>query len=89
MAARTIAGARQAASFTHNIPVRRITSADLNGSLADGWRDFMEMRGDIIFLMILYPLIGIVAAVALTGGPHLPCLSRPGGCSRRRNDASG
>ncbi len=72
MAARTIAGARQAASFTHNIPVRRITSADLNGSLADGWRDLMEMRGDIIFLMILYPLIGIVAAVALTGGPLLP-----------------
>ena len=60
MAARTIAGARQAASFTHNIPVRRITSADLNGSLADGWRDFMEMRGDIIFLMILVsePLYG-------------------------------
>jgi uncharacterized membrane protein len=44
----------------------------VNASLADGWRDFMEMRGDIIFLMILYPLIGIVAAVALTGGPLLP-----------------
>jgi uncharacterized membrane protein len=44
----------------------------VNASLADGWRDFMEMRGDIIFLMILYPLIGIVAAVAFTGGPLLP-----------------
>lgn len=72
MAARTIAGPGAAASFKTTIPVRRITSADVNASLADGWRDFMEMRGDIIFLMILYPLIGIVAAVAFTGGPLLP-----------------
>jgi len=72
MAARTIASPRPTASLETQIPVRRITSADLNASLADGWRDFMEMRGDIIFLMILYPLIGIVAAAAFTGGPLLP-----------------
>ena len=72
MAARTIAGSRPTTSFQRNIPVRRISGADVNASLADGWRDFMEMRGDIIFLMILYPLIGIIAAVALTGGPLLP-----------------
>jgi uncharacterized membrane protein len=72
MAARTIAGSRPTASFKRSIPVRRISGADVNASLADGWRDFMEMRGDIIFLMILYPLIGIIAAVALTGGPLLP-----------------
>jgi len=72
MAARTIAGTGPTGSDMGQIPVRRITSADLNASLADGWRDFMEMRGDIIFLMILYPLIGIIAAVAFTGGPLLP-----------------
>jgi uncharacterized membrane protein len=72
MAARTVAGPSATASFKTTIPVRRITAADVNASLADGWRDFMEMRGDIIFLMILYPLIGIVAAVAFTGGPLLP-----------------
>ena len=32
----------------------------------------MEMRGDILFLAILYPLIGIAAAVATVGGPLLP-----------------
>jgi uncharacterized membrane protein len=72
MAARTIASSRPTASFNQQVPVRRITSADLNRSLADGWRDFMEMRGDILFLMILYPLVGILAAVALTGGALLP-----------------
>jgi uncharacterized membrane protein len=67
-----MAGPRPAASVKRKIPIRQISGADLNASLADGWRDFMEMRGDIIFLMILYPLIGIIAAVAFTGGPLLP-----------------
>ncbi|HET9811937.1 MAG TPA: DUF2189 domain-containing protein [Sphingomicrobium sp.] len=62
----------QAKSDSTKIPVRRITGADVDSSLRDGWRDFMEMRGDIIFLMILYPLIGIVAAIATVGGPLLP-----------------
>jgi uncharacterized membrane protein len=54
------------------IPIRHITTADVRASLADGWRDFMEMRGDILFLAILYPLIGIVAAAMTLGGPLLP-----------------
>ena len=59
-------------SASKRIPIRHITSTDLRGSLDDGWRDFMEMRGDIIFLAILYPLIGIVTAAATVGGPLLP-----------------
>ena len=59
-------------SASKRIPIRHITSADLRASLDEGWRDFMEMRGDIIFLAILYPLIGIVAAAATVGGPLLP-----------------
>ena len=54
------------------VPVRPIDGSDLKASLADGWRDFMEMRGDIVFLMLLYPLIGIVAAVLAVGSPLLP-----------------
>ena len=72
MAARTITGPGPTASAKRQVPIRKISGADINASLADGWRDFMKMRGDIIFLMILYPLIGLVAAVALTGGPLLP-----------------
>jgi uncharacterized membrane protein len=71
MAARTIGGSTSTSS-KWKVPVRRITAEDLNASLADGWRDFMEMRGDIIFLMVLYPVIGIVAATATLGGPLLP-----------------
>ncbi len=72
MAARTIDGPRPAASLKSKIPVRRIGAADLNASLSEGWSDFMEMRGDIIFLAVLYPLIGIVAAVATVGNALLP-----------------
>ena len=70
MAAKTISSSKPAAS--DEIPVRRIAASDLNAALREGWGDFMEMRGDIIFLMLLYPLIGIVAAVATVGGPLLP-----------------
>jgi len=72
MAARTIEGSKPTASSKARIAVRKVGAGDLSRSLADGWRDFMEMRGDIIFLMILYPLIGIVAAIATLGGPLLP-----------------
>ena len=54
------------------VTVRAIDASDLKSSLADGWRDFMDMRGDIVFLMILYPLIGIIAAVLAVGSPLLP-----------------
>jgi uncharacterized membrane protein len=57
-----------------SIRVRKIGSADLNASLREGWDDFLAMRGDLIFIALLYPLIGIVAAVALTGSPLLPLL---------------
>jgi len=70
MAARTISSSGKSRKAA--IPVRKITSADLNAALREGWADFMEMRGDIIFLMILYPLIGIVAAVVAVGSPLLP-----------------
>lgn len=75
MAANSVAGGvpkRSKSSPKSKIPVRQIEAADLNQSLSEGWSDFMEMRGDIIFLAILYPLIGIVAAVATIGNTLLP-----------------
>jgi len=61
-------------SRANKIPVRKITSADANAALREGWADFMEMRGDLIFVGLLYPLIGVVAATAVLGGPLLPLL---------------
>lgn len=71
MASKPLAPARRARS-AKKIPVRKISDQDLVQSLREGWRDFMDMRGDIIFLAFLYPLIGIVAAVAAVGSPLMP-----------------
>jgi uncharacterized membrane protein len=67
------------ATFTTNtaqpqkvIPVRKISVEDLNISLRDGWNDFLAMRGDLIFVGLLYPLIGVVAAAVTLGGAMLP-----------------
>ena len=65
---------RSTASRTGQIPVRKITNADANAALREGWADFMAMRGDLIFVGLLYPLIGVVVATAILGGPLLPLL---------------
>lgn len=70
MAAKTMSGRGRAAPKA--VPVRKITSEDLWASLREGLDDFRDMRGDLIFVGLLYPLIGIVAAVAIIGGPLVP-----------------
>ena len=55
-----------------DIPVRKIGSGDLRIALRQGWEDFSAMRGDLIFVGLLYPLIGIAAAVMTTSAPLLP-----------------
>lgn len=57
---------------SRGFPVRRIDASDIRGALAEGWRDFLAMRGDILFLGILYPLIGFVVASVTLGGPLVP-----------------
>ena len=43
--------------------VRRIGPDDLRWALAEGWKDFLAKRGDLIFAGVLYPVICLVAAV--------------------------
>lgn len=50
-------------------PVNTLTDADLRAALREGWGDFMQKRGDLIFAGLLYPAIGLVAAFAANGGP--------------------
>ncbi len=60
--ARIDAAGRPAEAFE----VRNITAADLRDSLRQGWGDFLEHRGDLLFVGIIYPVVGFaVAAVAL------------------------
>ena len=59
-------------SAAPEIPVRTLSSRDLNLSLREGWKDFLSMRGDLIFVGALYPLIGFVAAWVALGYDLLP-----------------
>ena len=61
-----------AAPAASALPVRHIGAADLTASLREGWSDFMAMRGDLIFLGLLYPVIGLVAAAVSLGGSLIP-----------------
>ena len=63
-----------ASAPAERIPIRKISHADANAALREGWADFMAMRGDLIFVGLLYPLIGVLAATAIVGGPLLPLL---------------
>jgi uncharacterized membrane protein len=70
--ATTVSAPRKSAAG--QIPVRKIASADADAALREGWDDFMAMRGDLIFVGLLYPLIGVVAATVIMGGRLLPLL---------------
>jgi uncharacterized membrane protein len=55
-------------------PVRALSVADLKASLREGWADFSAHRGDILFIGIIYPLIGILTAFAVTNPAALPAV---------------
>jgi uncharacterized membrane protein len=54
--------------------VRRIGFADLGKALAKGIEDFGANRTDVIFLCVMYPVIGLVAARLAWGHRMLPLL---------------
>lgn len=54
------------------VRIREIGVGDLKRSLAQGWDDFLDRRGDIIFIGLIYPLIGLIAATVMLGGSLLP-----------------
>ena len=57
---------------TQPLPVRHITESDLSWALAEGWKDFRDKRGDLIFAGVLYPVIGLCAAVLARNDQVLP-----------------
>ena len=56
------------------IPVRRIGTDDLRWALSKGWADFNEKRGDLLFIALLYPLIGLMTAVFAWNDQLLPLI---------------
>ena len=57
---------------TGAIPVRTITDDDLRFSLRQGWEDFRDLRGDLIFAGLIYTLIRLAAVVMTTSRPLMP-----------------
>lgn len=55
-----------------DVPVRAVSAADLNWALREGYGDFLERRGDLIFVGLIYPLIGFAAAAVSLGGALIP-----------------
>ncbi len=52
--------------------VRKITGADLDWALSEGWKDFNAKRGDILVLAVLYPVLGLLAAAIALNDRLLP-----------------
>ena len=71
-AARAIRGRDRAGAPTPT--VRRIWAADLRDALAKGLDDFSAYRTDVIFLCVIYPIVGLVAARLAFGYELLPLL---------------
>ena len=61
-------------SLFHRPDVRRISRRDLDWALAEGWNDFLEHRGDVILLALIYPLVGFFAAAITFNVQLLPLL---------------
>ncbi len=67
--------ARRTEEAGSGIPtVRRIGLSDLRDALAAGFDDFAAHRSDVIFLCVIYPLVGLVLGRLLFGYGVLPLL---------------
>jgi uncharacterized membrane protein len=70
MATETMSASRSTRSKP--IPVRTITDDDLRFSLSQGYEDFGDLRGDLIFAGLIYTIIGLAAVVMTTSRPLMP-----------------
>ncbi len=62
------------ASSTEMPVVRKITIADVRDALRGGLDDFAAARTDVIFLCMIYPLIGVLISMTEAHGRLLPLL---------------
>jgi uncharacterized membrane protein len=67
---------RRTLDTLHSPPpaVRRIALGDLRGILAKGLDDFAAYRTDVVFLCVIYPIVGLVLARLAFGYDLLPLL---------------
>jgi uncharacterized membrane protein len=53
-------------------PIARIGFSDLTAALRAGWADFTAAPTQIIFLCLIYPIVGFIVASAASGSAVLP-----------------
>lgn len=56
----------------HEPAIHRIGSTEVGQALALGWRDFLANPTQLVFLAILYPIIGLIAAQLAAGRDVMP-----------------
>lgn len=66
--------AEAAPASPQTVAVRRIGLSDLADALRRGWDDFRAAPTQLVFLAVIYPLVGLVAAKAAFGYHVLPLL---------------
>lgn len=56
------------------LAIRRLTFDDLRHALRRGFEDFLAVPTQLVFLGLVYPVVGLIAARAAYGGDILPLL---------------
>jgi uncharacterized membrane protein len=76
MALNTTAANGATHRVTHAVrpDIRQLGVADLRAALAQGWADFSENRTDVLFLCVIYPVVGLALGRLVYGGNVLPLL---------------
>ena len=57
-----------------HVPVRRIRFDDIRWALKQGWEDFLGLRGDLLFVGLIYPFVGLIAILVSLNQSLLPLL---------------
>ena len=71
MASQTVSAATPR-ERTRPIPIRAIDDEDLRLSLKQGYSDFGDLRGDLVFAGLIYTVIGLAAVVMTASAPLMP-----------------
>ena len=54
--------------------IRKLTFDDLRISLRQGWEDFLDKRGDLVFVGFIYPIVGFFAIAIARNWALLPII---------------
>jgi uncharacterized membrane protein len=68
----TIARHASLAPAQEEVSIRHINVHDLRAVLAQGWDDFMDKRGDLVFIGFIYPIVVVMIILYVINASILP-----------------